>query len=811
MQISYNWLKQYVPFNLKVEDVAEILTNTGLEVEEFEAWESIKGGLRNVVIGEIVECVKHPDADKLQVTKVDIGTGELLQIVCGATNARVGVKSPVALMGAQLFPVGATEPFTIKKSKIRGVESFGMICAEDELGVGVTHNGIMELPTDVKNGTQAADFFAVESDFVFSIGLTPNRSDAFSHIGVARDLRAALSAVYNVDLPLKIPVSEVQGTFRNPVEISVENSEKCKRYTGVYIKNVSVNPSPTWLQNRLKAIGVKPINNIVDVTNFVLHEYGQPLHAFDADKISDGKIVVKTVAQNTKFTTLDNVERKLSAEDLMICDSEKPLCIAGVYGGLGSGVTNETKNVFLESAFFDAISIRKTAQRHGLRTDASQHYEKTTDINVAVKAANRAASLIAELAGGEISEVTDVYPNVQENATVETSYSRINELAGTTLPKEKVNKVLLDLGIGISENSDDLQLSVPTYKTEVTREADIVEEILRIYGYNTIPLPKHLKSSLSFSNKIDNLKWENIAANYLVGAGYFEASTNSVTQSKFEMDKVLQEQMVRLLNSQTSELDALRTSMTYGLLEVVSRNINFKNTDLKLFEFGKTYLKNTSANATTPYEQISHLAVVLSGKTVETNWLEKGEKIDFFHLKTDVLNVLKRIAGNFTTTTFENEGVFSFGIKLFVEEKLIGTIGKINSATLKNFDIKQDVFFADILWNEVLERAQFNKIQFTELPKYPAVQRDLSMIVDAHLPFLKIEEIAFAENRKLLREISLFDVYKGDKIEAGKKSYAVSFTFLDESKTLTEKDIDKVMNRLMENIEKEAGAQIRKA
>lgn len=813
MQVSYNWLKQYVPFNLKVEDVAEILTNTGLEVEEFEAWESIKGGLKNVLIGEIVECAKHPDADKLQITKVNVGAGELLQIVCGAPNARVGVKSPVALVGAQLYPVNATEPFVIKKSKIRGVESFGMICAEDELGLGESHNGIMELPGDVKVGTPAAEYFKVERDYVITIGLTPNRSDAFSHIGTARDLRAALDAVYNVDLPLELPSEVAKGIFANPINIEIANTEKCKRYTGLYIKNVQVKPSPQWLQNRLKAIGAKPINNIVDITNFVLHEFGQPLHAFDADKITGGKIVVKTVAENTKFITLDNTERKLSEEDLMICDSEKPLCIAGVYGGVGSGVTTETKNVFLESAFFDAISIRKTAQRHGLRTDASQHYEKTTDINVTLKAAHRAALLIAELAGGEISETTDVYPSVQANAEVETSYARINELAGTNLPKEKVNKILSDLGVEVSATGDELKLSVPTYKTEVTREADIVEEILRIYGYNTIPMPKHLKSSLSFSNKIDNLKWENIAANYLVGAGYFEASTNSITQSKFETDKVLQEQTVRLLNSQTSELDALRTSMVYSLLEVVQRNSNFKNADLKLFEFGKTYIKK-SANTFTEsatYEQIPHLAVVLSGKTVETNWLEKGEKVNFYHLKTDILNVLKRIAGNFTTSAFENEGVFAFGIKLFAEEQLIGTIGKISNPILKSFDIKQDVFYANILWDEVLNRTQFNKIQFNELPKYPAVQRDLSMVVETNLPFRKIEEIAFAENKnKLLREVSLFDVYKGEKIEAGKKSYAVSFTFQDESKTLTEKDIDKAMGRLMEKLEKDAGAVIRK-
>lgn len=806
MQISYNWLKQYVPFNMEVKDVAEVLTNTGLEVEDIQPWESVKGGLRNVVIGEIISCEKHPDADKLQITKVDIGEGELLQIVCGAPNARIGVKSPIALVGARLFPIGAEDAIVIKKSKIRGVESFGMICAEDELGLSDSHAGIMELPVDTKVGVPAAEYFEIENDFIISIGLTPNRSDAFSHIGVARDLRAALSAVYNIDLPLQTPSTKAVGAYVNPIKITIKDSAKCGRYSGIYIKDVHVKSSPKWLQNRLRAIGIKPINNIVDVTNFVLNEFGQPLHAFDADKIS-GNIIVQTVEDGTKFVTLDNVERKLSAEDLMICDSEKPLCIAGVYGGLGSGVTNETKNVFLESAFFDSTSIRKTAQRHELRTDASQRYEKITDINIVQQAAYRAALLISEVAGGTISQIEDVYPNVVNNAIVTTSYTRINDLSGTKLPREKVNKILSNLEIEVVEkNEQDIQLSVPTFRVEVTREADVVEEILRIYGYNNIPMPKHLRSSLSFSSKTDNLKWENVAANYFVGAGYFEASTNSITKSKFETDAKLQEQMVRLLNSQTSELDALRTSMIYGLLEVVQHNINFKNLDLKLFEFGKTYRQQTSGD----YVQTSHLATLLTGKNTDANWLKKSEKVNFYNIKTDVLNVLKRLVGNIRITVFENESVFSFGIKLFSEEKLIGTIGKVKSSMLKNFDIKQDVFFADILWNEVVEKTQFQKLKFTEIPKYPAVQRDLSMIVDEQLPFRKIEEIAFSENYKLLREVSLFDVYKGDKIESGKKSYAISFTFLDETKTLTEKDIDKAMTRLMEKLEKEGGVQIRK-
>ena len=806
MKISYNWLKQYVDFTLTPEDVSEILTNTGLEVEEFETWESVKGGLKGVVIGEIKECVQHPDADKLKVTKVDIGTGELLQIVCGAPNCRVGLKSPIATIGANLYPVNAEEVFAIKKSKIRGVESFGMICAEDELGLGESHSGIMELPLDTPIGLSAAEYFNVESDIVYTIGLTPNRSDGFSHIGVARDLRAALRGVYNVGLDLKLPTPDVAQKFSSPIAVKIENTKACKRYSALYIKNIKVQESPLWLQNRLKAIGVKPINNIVDVTNFVLHEMGQPLHAFDAAKIGGGQVIVRNCNAGTPFVTLDGVERKLDAEDLMICDAQQALCIAGVYGGLDSGVSDTTTDVFLESAFFDPISVRKTATRHALRTDASQHFEKTTDVNATSVAALRAAALIVELGGGEVSEMVDVYPDSVANAVVETSFARINELAGTNLPQEKVEAILNDLGFVIQPMSGGVvHLTVPTYRVEVKREADVVEEILRIYGYNTVPMPKRLHASLSFSPAIDYLKMENKAADYLVGAGYFEASTNSITQSKFEQDKALQEQTVRLLNSQTTELDALRTSMVYGLLEVVSRNINYKNQDIQFFEFGNTYHKTSEG-----YSQQRHLTLLLSGKTREQNWISKAEKFTFFHLKTDVLNLLNRFMGGYVTTSFENESVFEFGLKIIVEGQLAGTIGKLKSNICQQQDVKQEVFFADINWSVVLERSAFQQVRFTELSKYPAVQRDLSMIVEDALAFEKIEQLSFAENKKLLRSVSLFDVYKGEKIEAGKKSYAVSFTFLDETKTLTDKDIDKVMNRLMDKFEKEIGAQIRR-
>jgi phenylalanyl-tRNA synthetase beta chain len=807
VKISYNWLKTYLDFDLVPADVAEILTNTGLEVERVELYESVKGGLEGVVIGEIVACEKHPDADKLNVTKVDVGTGELLQIVCGAPNCRVGLKSPVALVGTTLYPFSG-DKLQIKKAKIRGVESYGMICADDELGLGQSHAGIMELDPATKAGTPAATYFKIEKDYLIEIGLTPNRSDAFSHIGVARDLAAALQAVYKIDLPLKKPQAKLPAKVAGPqIQVTVEDTTNCPRYSGISITGVKVGDSPDWLKNRLKTIGIHTINNVVDITNFVLHEYGQPLHAFDADKIKGGKVIVKKLAEGTVFKALDDTERKLSAEDLMICDADGGLCIAGVFGGANSGVTDTTTNIFLESAHFDAISVRKTSARHNLRTDAAMHFEKICDINITVEALQRAAALICELCGGNVSsDLVDIYPAQVAGYPVQVSIRRINQLAGAEIPADTIKAILKKLEIQISKDEGDLlHLLVPTFKADVKREADILEEILRIYGYNTIPMPTSLRSSLSFSPKVDHVKLENIAGAYLAGAGFHEISTNSVSQSKFEQDEKLKQQQILLLNSQTAELDSLRTSVLYSGLEVIAHNQNRKNGDLKLYEIGKTYHK-----AGKDYAQQRHLAIYLTGNTAEDNWLDKGKPYNFYHLKTYVDGLLQRFGIHEYGRSVIETAPFVFGAKLLIEGKVLATYGQVDKKLLKQFDVKQDVFFADINWDLLAELSQFHKIHFTALPKFPSVRRDLAMMVDDALRFEQIEQLAFGEGKKLLREVSLFDVYKGDKIEQGKKSYAVSFTFLDPEKTLTDADIDKTMNKLMGKLEKELGAVIRK-
>jgi phenylalanyl-tRNA synthetase beta chain len=808
MKISYNWLKSYLDFALVPTDVAEILTNTGLEVESVEPYESVKGGLEGVVIGEIISCEKHPDADKLNITKVNVGTPELLQIVCGAPNCRVGLKSPIALVGTILYP-SSGEKIQIKKAKIRGVESYGMICADDELGLGESHAGIMELLSDTPVGTDASDYFKVEKDHVLEIGLTPNRSDAFSHIGVARDLSAALSAVYKIDLPLQKPATNLAPAIdsKKQISVTIEDNVNCKRYSGISISGIKVAESPEWLKNRLKSIGIRSISNVVDITNFVLHEYGQPLHAFDADKIKGGKVVVKRLPEGTLFKALDGADRKLSADDLMICDAEGGMCIAGVFGGLESGVSDTTTNIFLESAYFDPISVRKTAARHNLRTDAAMHFEKTTDINIAVEALKRAASLICEICGGTISsDIIDVYPNPVKGFPVTISLSRINRLAGADIPADTVKSILTKLEIGIEkEEGDILSLLVPTFKADVTREADILEEILRIYGYNSIPMPKALHSSLSFSPKVNPTKLENIAANFLTGSGFNEISTNSISQSKFEQDERLKQQQILLLNSQTAELDSLRTSLLYSGLEVISHNQNRKESDLRLYEIGKTYHKENSS-----FKQQQHLVLFLTGQDESDNWLTKGKKYDFYFLKTYVDNLLHRFGVQQYNSSVVETSPFAFASTLKVGDKNIATFGQIDKSILKYFDIKQDVFFADIDWDLLMAHSQHTHIQFRHLPKFPSVRRDLAMLVDSNLHFDQIEKLAFAEGKKLLREVSLFDVYKGDKIEQGKKSYAVSFTFLDPEKTLTDQDIDNTMTKLMKKLESELGAVIRK-
>lgn len=809
MKISYNWLKNYVDFNLSPKDLAEVLTGVGLEVEDITLYETIKGGLAGVVVGEVMECTKHPDADKLSVTKVNTGTGELLQIVCGAPNVAVGQKVVVALVGSTLFTAGG-EKLPIKKAKIRGVESYGMICAEDELGLSTNHEGIMVLPVSVKAGTAAADYFKIEKDFVFEIGLTPNRGDANSHIGVARDVAAALNIAYGAQVNFSKPdITALQiPALPSAIAVEVVDADACPRYSGIAVGHITVAESPEWLKNKLQAIGLRPINNVVDITNFVLHEYGQPLHAFDADKITGNKVLVKKLMEGTPFKTLDEKEIKLSAEDLMICHAEAAMCIAGVFGGANSGVTSATKNVFLESAYFRATGIRKTAARLGLRTDAATHYEKGTDPNITVEALKRAAALIVEICGGEIlSAITDVYPNPIPGWHVTVSCQRMIKLAGFNIEKETIRQILQHLEIKIEkEAGDEWQLLVPAFKTDVKREADIVEELIRILGYNSFPLPKRFHSSLNHNPKADAQKTENLVANQLSGAGFSEIWTNSVTQSTFEADDTLRQQQVKLLNSQTDELDSLRTSLLYSGLEVVAYNQNRKATDLRLYEFGKTYhrIKGT-------YHEENRLAILLSGKTTNDNWLEKGTAYSFYHLKSTVLNVLARLGHTCFEKEFTDALPFNFGLLLKHEDIVVASLGSVAHNILAKFNIKNEVFFADLNWKYLVQKAPFNKTTFSELPKFPTVTRDLALVVNHQLPFEEIEKIARAESKNLLREVSLFDVYQGEKIEKGKKSYAVSFVFQHPDKTLTDTEVEKIMKRLMNKYETDLQAIIRKS
>ena len=810
MKISYNWLKNYVDFNLTPKDLAEVLTGVGLEVEDIIAYESVQGGLEGVVIGEVKECSKHPDADKLSVTKVDVGTGELLQIVCGAPNVSAGQKVLVALVGSTLYPTGG-EKLQIKKAKIRGAESFGMICAEDELGLSESHAGILVLDPGVIVGTKAADHFKVERDSVLDVNLTPNRGDANSHIGVARDLATVLNVTYKAKVNFTKPDLKNFGMrnadFGSKIEVEVLDTAACPRYSGLTISGIEVKESPDWLKNKLKAIGLRPINNVVDITNYVLHEYGQPLHAFDADKIRGGKVIVKKLAEGTVFKTLDEKEIKLNGEDLMICDAEGGMCIAGVFGGADSGVTNATKNIFLESAYFSPTGIRKTGTRHNLRTDAAMHFEKGCDPNITIDALKRAALLIEEIAGGKVSsEIIDLYPKPIEGWRFEVSFDRMAKLAGFNIGKEAVKEILTRLEIKIEkEDGDTLSLLVPAFKTDVKREADVVEELVRIFGYNSFALPRSLRSSLSFSPKVDAQKTENVIADMLSGAGFQEIWTNSITQSKYEEDASLQLQQVKLVNSQGADLDAMRTSMLYTGLEVIAYNQNRKATDLRLYEFGRTYAKAENA-----FTQTQHLAIFLTGKTSENNWLAKGDNYTFYHLKSYVTNILHRLGHTQFDKEVSETSPYAFSLVLKIEGVEVARLGSVSKQTLNKFDIKNEVFYADLNWEYLLEKTQFTKISFTELPKFPAVRRDLAMMVNEDLQFEAIEKIAVTESKKLLQEISLFDVYKGDKIEKGKKSYAVSFVFQHPDKTLTDQEIEKVMGKLMSKYESELGAVIRK-
>lgn len=808
MKISYNWLKQFINTDLSTNEADALLTDLGLEVEGVENFESIKGGLNGVVVGHVIECVKHPNADKLKLTKVDIGQNETLQIVCGAPNVAEGQKVPVATVGTTLYDEKG-EAWKIKKGKIRGEASHGMICAEDELGLGQSHDGILVLNDSLTPGTPLSDIYEVEVDQVFEIGLTPNRADAMSHWGVARDLRAGLIQM-DKNTPLNTPaVSNFHVEERSrKIAIEVKDSKLAPRYAGVSISGINVKPSPTWLQNRLKAIGLKPVNNVVDATNYVLHDLGQPLHAFDADKIKGNKIIVQTLKKGTKFTTLDEVERELHEEDLMICDEEKPLCIAGVFGGLNSGVSSHTNNIFLESAYFDPISVRKTAKRHGLNTDASFRFERGIDPNITEYALRRAVILIQEIAGGKVtSDIDDLYPKKIEDFQVFLSFKKINELIGHEIDTNVIKNILSSLEIKVNNVTESgMGLTIPSYRVDVQREVDVIEEILRVYGYNNIPLNKKFNVSVSLSDRFDDHKIQQITAQQLVGKGFSEIMSNSLTTAKYTeySNTISTDHQVEMLNPLSQDLAVMRQSMLFSGLESVAYNINRKNEDLKFFEFGKTYHKYGDK-----YEEPKHLAIFVTGKKHPESWTNALEKTDFFYFKGVVGSILVRLGITATQLKTAKSSVFNEAVSIFHQKKQLVSFGTVQKSILKKFDIDQEVLFADFNWDAMLDASKTNQFTFQEIPKYPAVRRDFALLLDENVSFSQIEEIALKFGKKLLKKVDLFDVYTGKNLPEGKKSYAIKFIFQDEHKTLTDKQVDKLMAKLQTQFENELGANLR--
>jgi phenylalanyl-tRNA synthetase beta chain len=808
MKISYNWLKQFIKTDWTPEQTGELLTDLGLEVEGIEPYQSIKGGLEGVVVGEVLTCVQHSNADKLKVTTVNIGIGEPLQIVCGAPNVAAGQKVPVATIGTTLY-TEAGEAWTIKKGKIRGEESHGMICAEDELGLGNSHDGILVLDSNLKVGTPLASLYDVENDYVFEIGLTPNRADAMSHFGTARDLKAGLLQK-NINLELITPSVSAFHVDNRALKIDVDviNKELAPRYCGVTISGLKVEDSPIWLQNRLKAIGLKPINNIVDATNYVLHELGQPLHAFDAAKITGQKVIVKTMPKGTKFITLDEVERELHEDDLMICDAEKPMCIAGVFGGIHSGVSATTTSIFLESAYFNPVSIRKTAKRHGLNTDASFRFERGIDPNITEYALKRAAILITDIAGGEItSDIIDIYPKKIEDFQVRLSFDNAQKLIGEEIPRDIIKRILMSLDIKINNVTETgLGLTVPAYRNDVQREADVIEEILRVYGYNNIKTTEKLNASISNASRFEDYKLQNIVGNQLAAQGFFEIMTNSLTTPNYVKlsTQLKEEHHVEMLNPLSNDLSVMRQSILFSGLEAVSYNLNRKRDHLKLFEFGKSYHHYNESR-----EEFKHLGIFVTGNKTAERWTNTPQKSDFFYLKGVLIAILERLGlSRYQVSPIKND-VFSEGITLSIGKNTLVDFGLVNKKILKHFGISQDVLFADFNWDNVLQMAKHNAIKFKDIPKYPKVRRDFALLLDDHITFEDIDRIATQTEKQLLKDVDLFDVYQGKNLPSGKKSYAVSFTLQDENKTLTDKQIDKIMSKLQTNFEQQLGAELR--
>ncbi len=820
MNISYNWLKRYLATDLSAEQLAEVLTEIGLEVEGFEKIETVKGGLSGVVVGEVLTCEDHPDSDHLHVTKVDVGTGEPLGIVCGAPNCRAGLKVLCATVGAVLYPNGGDEEFKIKRSKIRGVESLGMLCAEDELGIGSSHAGIMELPADAPVGMSAKEYLHIEDDYLIEIGLTPNRVDAASHIGVARDLAAWLrSRGRKAEVQWPDVSAFAVENHDLEVKIRVENAEACPRYTGVTVKGCKIGPSPEWMQNCLRAAGINPKNNLVDITNFVLFELGQPLHAFDADKIEGHEVVVRTCAEGTPFVTLDGVERKLTERDLMICSAERPMCIAGVFGGLDSGISDTTTNVFIESAYFNPVWVRKTAKRFGLNTDSSFRFERGVDPNLQVYAAKRAALLMKELAGGTISsDITDICPQPAADFVFDFSLSRARMLIGKEIPEETIRTILAALEVKVlSEQGDVLTVAVPPYRVDVQREADLVEEILRIYGYNNVEIPARVRSTLSYAPRPDRSKLMNLAADFLTDNGFTEIMSNSLTKASYyeDLTSCPAERCVRILNPLSADLNVLRQTLLFNMMEAISLNINHKNGDLMLYEFGNCYFydaaKRTEENHLAAYSEEYRLAMAVTGTTEPQSWNTRPEKASFFTLRAIAEKLLRRFGLDIYALKTEplQSDLFGEGLLLELNGKPLLQIGTVSPKIRRRTDVKQEVYYLEMNFEALVKSTKKQKIAAEELSKYPEVKRDLALLVDRQTTFAQLREVAFSAERKLLKRVSLFDVYEGDKLPEGKKSYALSFVLEDKSRTLDDKTIERVMSNLTRQFEQRCGATVR--
>ncbi len=818
MKISYNWLKQYINLDIEPEKLSPILTDIGLEVEGMEKFQSVKGGLEGIVIGEVVTCTQHSNADKLSVTTVNIGGDDLLPIVCGAPNVSAGQKVVVATVGTTLYD--GDDSFKIKKAKIRGEVSQGMICAEDELGLGTSHDGIMVLPADVEVGMKASQYFNIEEDVIFEIGLTPNRSDATSHIGTARDLVAGLNHLYDtrkysLSLP-SVDEFKVDNTSLD-IDVIVDDNEACPRYSGLSISGIEVCESPDWLKTKLNSIGVRPINNIVDITNYVLHETGQPLHAFDAKEITGNKVVVRKMDMGSTFTTLDDIERNLDANDLMICNQENGMCMAGVFGGINSGVENDTVNIFLESAYFDSKHIRKTSKRHGLQTDASFRFERGADPNITVYALKRAANLIKELAGGVISsEIKDVYPNPIVPWTIDVDFNNVDRLIGKKIDQSISKRILEDLEVKVMDSTDEaMRLLVPTFKVDVTREVDIIEEILRIYGYNNIEISGKLNSSLSSRPKPDLEKIQNTIADYLVGQGLSEIMNNSLTKASYveNNDDFTSDQNVDLLNPLSNELNILRQSLLFGGLETAAYNINRKSANLQLFEFGKSYRnlkKSEKSDGIKNYLEEKHLMILASGNISTNSWKSQNENTDIYTVTALVNSILTKLGIDKGLSMSEAESDSSkYLLQYKVHDNVIADVFPVSNKLLNDFDINQDVFCANINWTKLMKYSKFSDTVYVPVPKFPSVKRDLSLVLDKKVNYNELKEAAMKTERKLLKDVNLFDIYEGSKLGDSKKSYALSFILQDENKTLTDKVIDKTMKRILHAFEQQFNAQLR--